>query len=94
MLFSPDTAPALTVHEQPVSGEHPDEHQQDREGEGQQLSEGESPAAPEGDPAVEMNPNKRERTEEAARQSPSTQHHLPHLHPSAPNEQHNSTPEL
>ena len=39
-----------------MSGEHPDEHQQDREGEGQELSEGESPAAPEGDPAVEINP--------------------------------------
>lgn len=40
-----------TVHEEPVSGQHPDEHQHDGEGEGEQLGQGEAAAAAEGNPA-------------------------------------------
>lgn len=41
-----------TVHEEPVSGQHPDEHQHDGEGEGQELGQSETPTAAKRDPAV------------------------------------------
>lgn len=39
-----------TVHEEPVSSQHPDEHQHDGEREGQQLGQSETPTAAEGNP--------------------------------------------
>lgn len=42
----------LTVHEKPVSSQHPDEYQHNREGEGQELSQSETPTAAKGNPAV------------------------------------------
>lgn len=41
-----------TVHEKPVSSQHPDEHQHDGEREGQELSQSETPTAAKGNPAM------------------------------------------
>lgn len=41
-----------TVHEKPVSSQHPDEHQHNREGEGQELGQSETPTAAKGNPAI------------------------------------------
>ena len=41
-----------TIHEKPVSSQHPDEHQHDGEGEGQELSQSETPTAAEGNSAI------------------------------------------
>lgn len=41
-----------TIHEKPVSSQYPDEHQHDREGEGQELSQSETPTAAKGNPVV------------------------------------------
>lgn len=41
-----------TVHEKPVSSQHPDEHQHDGEREGQELSQSETPTAAKGNPAI------------------------------------------
>lgn len=43
-----------TVHEKPVSGQHPDEHQHDGEREGQELSQSETPTAAKGNPAIKQ----------------------------------------
>lgn len=51
-----------TVHEEPVSRQHPDEHQHDGEREGQQLSQGEAAAAAEGNPAAGWRERNREKT--------------------------------
>lgn len=46
-----------TVHEEPVSGQHPDEHQHDGEREGQQLGQSETPTAAKGNPGKEKKHN-------------------------------------
>lgn len=48
-----------TVHEKPVTGQHPDEHQHDGEREGQELSQSETPTAAEGNPAGKQTPSGR-----------------------------------
>lgn len=40
-----------TVHEEPVPGQNPDQHQHDGEREGEELGQGEASAAAEGNPA-------------------------------------------
>lgn len=44
-----------TIHEKPVSSQHPDEHQHDGEGEGQELSQSETPTAAKGNSAIRQN---------------------------------------
>lgn len=46
-----------TVHEKPVSSQHPDEHQHDGEREGQELSQSETPTAAKGNPATSQKSN-------------------------------------
>lgn len=41
-----------TIHEKPVSSQHPDEHQHNREGEGKQLGQCETPTAAKRNPAI------------------------------------------
>lgn len=41
-----------TVHKEPVSSQHPDEHQHNREGEGQELGQSETPTTAEWYPAI------------------------------------------
>lgn len=41
-----------TVHKEPVSSQHPDEHQHNREGEGQELGQSETPTAAKWNPAI------------------------------------------
>lgn len=42
----------LTVHKKPVPSQHPDEHQQYREREGQELSQSETSTATKGNPGI------------------------------------------
>lgn len=51
-----------TVHEEPVSRQHPDEHQHDGEREGQQLGQGEAAAAAKGNPGEGWRKGNREQT--------------------------------